>query len=221
MRWLILATLVVLTVGCGSLTDIEGSWANPEYASKPLHKLAVFCVGAKSFISAATIEGAMVKNLEANGISATSAASIAPNKSFDADNDGKVDAQHSKEALAAKLRELGFDGVLVIAVKDMKSEERYVEGTTTYQPAAYYGYNGWHNYWSTSYQTVQTPGYTTTDVTAYAEANLYALDKDALAWGAQTATFNPQSLQGAADSFASAIVPAMTKAGVIKAPSQP
>jgi hypothetical protein len=216
MKSFLLLAILFTATACGSLTDIQGSWANPEFASKPLGKVTVFCVGAKNFIAAASIEDAVVKEMASHGIAATSATTMAPGRTFDEDNDGKIDAKHSREAIVAKLKELEFDAVLVIAVKDVKSEERYVEGTTTYQPSSYYGYNGWYNYWSTSYQVVQTPGYTTTDVTAYAEANLYALDKDALAWGAQTATFNPSSLQEAASSFAETVVPAMIKDGVLK-----
>lgn len=216
MRIALLCLCVVLSTGCGALTDIDGSWTNPEYSNRPLTKLAVFCVGAKSFISGATVESAVVKALANEGVVATPASSMSQGGAYDADNDGRIDPEYSKEAIAAKLREVGFDGVLVVSVKDMKSTERYVEGSTIYQPDAYYGRSGWYNYWSTSYVAVQTPGYTTTDITAIAEANLYALDRDLLAWGAQTSTFNPTSLQEAADSFAAAIVPAIVNSGVVK-----
>lgn len=212
LRFLLLA---VLLSGCGALTTIDGSWANPEFTQAPMNKLAVFTVGAKNFISQATIEGAVVKHLESKGVTATAATSMFNPADFDKDNDGKIDDPNFKQKAAAKLQELGFDGVIVVAIKDVKQEERYVPGTVSYQPYSGYYNNGWYGYWSTSYERVETPGYMATDVTAFAEANLYNLNKNALAWAAQTETFNPTSLQDAAESFADAIVPEMMKSGVV------
>lgn len=208
--------LAVLLSGCGALTTIDGSWANPEFTQSPMSKVAVFAVGAKNFIGKATIEGAVVKHLEGRGMAATASSTIFPPSEYDKNNDGQIDDPNFKESAGRKLKELGFDGVFVVAIKDVKQEERYVPGTVSYQPYSGYYNNGWYGYWSTSYERVETPGYMATDVTAFAEANLYQLEKNALAWAAQTETFNPTSLQDAAESFADAIVPAMAKAGVIR-----
>lgn len=212
---LVLPLVVTLLGGCSALTQIDGSWANPEFTTSPMRKLAVFTVGSKNFISQATIEGAVVKQLTENGVTATASTSMFNPSDYDRDSDGRIDDPNFKEKVAQKLVELGFDGVMVIAVKDVTKEERYVPGTTTYQPYSGYHTNGWYGYWSSSYERVETPGYTATDVTAYAEANVYQLQKNALAWAAQTETFNPTSLQDAADSFADAIVPAMLRSGVV------
>ena len=208
-----------ILTGCTALTTIEGSWANQQYATSPFSKVAVFCVGAKSFIAQATTEQAITKKFAEKGVTSTAASDMFNPKMYDADNDGKIDDPDFRQKAVVKLNELGFDAVMLVIIKDVKSEERYVPGTVTYQPTMYNNgwYGNWNNYYSNSYQTVETPGYTATDVTAFVEANLYDLHKDVLAWSAQTSTFNPTSLQDAADSFANAIVPNIVNSGVVNA----
>lgn len=211
----LLSSMLWLVCGCGTLTEIDGSWTNPDYASKSMKKVVVFCVGAQTFLASATMETAVADKLARTGTEAIAATNLSAGKSYDADNDGVLDSEYSKEVLVPKLRTEGYDGVLVLTVKSVTSKERFVAGTTVYQPAAFYGKSGWYNHWSENYLAVQTPGYTATDVTAVLEANLYTMDKDVLVWGARTTLYNPSSVQDAAESVASTIVPAMKKAGVV------
>lgn len=233
MRMRLLVALFTLSTlwmwGCGSVTQIEGSWSNPAYRNTPVSKVVVFVVGAQTFIQEATVETQVAKEFQANGVTSTAASDMFQRAAYDQDGDGKIDDPAFKEKALAKLRELGFDGVMVIAVKDIRKEERYVPGTVTYQPRSYYT-GGWYNTWSTgygyaysspgyygtTYDRVETPGYTATDVNAYLETNLYSLNDDGLAWAAQTNTINPQTLQDGAESFASKIVPAVISAGVVR-----
>ena len=205
IRLIFIAFVAVILTSCGSLTDIQGSWSNSSYTEKKISKIAVFTVGAKSFIAEATMETAVAKAFNDRGVTATAGTDMFQRKNYDADGDGKVDDPNMREKMASKLSELGFDGVLVVAVKDVTEEERWVPGTVTYQPRSYY--NGWYNYWNTTYERTETPGYMAKDVNAYLEANLYSLSDDGLAYAAQTQTFNPTSLQDAADSFSDAVVP--------------
>jgi len=212
----VIPAVFLLLGGCSALTQVSGSWANPLFVETPMTKLAIFTVGSKNFISKATIEGAVVKELSRRGVVSTASTTIFNPASYDRDSDGRIDDPNFKDVAGQKLAELGFDGVMIIAVKDVKQEERYMPGTVTYQPMTGFHTNGWYGYWSSSYERIETPGYTTTDVTAFAEVNVYHIQKNALAWAAQTETFNPTSLQDAAESFASAIVPVMMRSGVVK-----
>jgi hypothetical protein len=212
---LLALTTTLVVSACGSLTQIDGSWSNPEYRQNPMKKIAVFTVGARNFISKATIEAAVVKEMQENGLGATASTDMFNPSDYDKNGDGQIDDPGMKDRAAAKLAELGFDGVMIIVIKDVKQEERYVPGTVSYQPTSSYYNNGWYGYWSQSYQTVETPGYMATDVTAFVEASLYNLAKNGLAWTAQSETFNPTSIQDASNSFAAAIVPEMSKSGVI------
>jgi len=219
MRYLAFSLLFCLVLlGCTSLTNIEGSWANQEYAANPLSKVAVFCVGAQSFVGQATIEAAVVKEFAAKGVVATAFSDMFQPSQYDADSDGKVDDPNFRAKAVAKLNELGFDAAMIVIIKDVRKEERYVPGTVSYQPTVYNNgwYGSWNSYYATTYQPVETPGYTATDVTAFVEANIYSLKKDQLAWSAQTSTFNPTSIQEAADSFAGAIVPNIVNSKIVR-----
>lgn len=223
--------LGLLASACGSVTEIEGSWTSPKYTQQPMSKVVVFVVGAQSFIAEATVESEVAKGFNQRGVTATAASDMFQPGQYDKDGDGKVDDPAFRSKAVAKLQELGFDGVMVITVKDVTKEERYVPGTVTYQPRSYYS-GGWYDtwnrgygygyggYWNTGYDRVETPGYTATDVNAYLETNVYSLSDDGLAWAAQTNTINPQTLQDAAESYADKIVPAVIKSGVVRSSAQ-
>ena len=232
-RWqiLLLLALGTLLTSCGSVTEIEGSWTSPKYSQAPMSKVVVFVVGAQSFIAEATVESEVAKGFNARGVTSTAASDMFQPSQYDQDQDGKVDDPNFRETALAKLNELGFDAILIISVKDVTKEERYVPGTVTYQPRSYYtggwydtwnrGYGyGYGGYWNRGYERIETPGYTATDVNAYLETNLYSLSDDGLAWAAQTNTINPQTLQDAAESFADKIVPAIIKSGVLRTSEQ-
>ena len=233
LRWNLLSLLVavLLVSACGSVTEIEGSWTSPKYTQQPMSKVVVFVVGAQSFIAEATVESEVAKDFNERGVTATAASDMFQPGQYDTDRDGKVDDPNFREKAVAKLQELGFDAVMIITVKDVTKEERYVPGTVTYQPRSYYN-GGWYDtwnrgygygyggYWNTGYERIETPGYTATDVNAYLETNVYNLADDGLAWAAQTNTINPQTLQDAAESYADKIVPAVIKSGVVRSSAQ-
>ncbi len=232
-RWNLLSLLFagVLLSACGSVTQIEGSWTSPKYTQQPMSKVVVFVVGAQNFIAEATVESEVAKDFNERGVTATAASDMFQPGQYDKDQDGKVDDPNFREKAIAKLQELGFDAVMIITVKDVTKEERYVPGTVTYQPRSYYN-GGWYDtwnrgygygyggYWNTGYERIETPGYTATDVNAYLETSVYNLADDGLAWAAQTNTINPQTLQDAAESYADKIVPAVISSGVIRSSAQ-
>lgn len=145
--------------------------------------MAVFTVGAKRFIAEATMEAAVSKPSNSHGVTSTAGANTFRREHYDADGDGKIDDPAMNEKNLAKLSEMGFDGVLIVAVNDERTE---------------------------------TPGYMATDVNAYLEVNLYSLIDDGLVYSAQTQTFNPTSLQDAADSFSDKVIPDIIDKQVVR-----
>lgn len=181
--------------------------------NKGYKKVLVFAVGTKSLVNQSVAERAVAIRIAKTGTVAVPASDVFPLATYDANKDGKIDDPTIADKLAAKLKVDGYEAVLIFGVKDIKEQQRYVPGTVTYQPTSYY--NGWSNYWATTYQTVETPGYYTTDVEAYVEANMFDVQTSDLVWSAQTEILNPGSLSDAADSFAGTIVPSIINNGLV------
>jgi hypothetical protein len=198
---------------CGTYTDLLGTWTKPEYVNKGYKKVLVFAIGTKSLVNQSVAERAVATRLAKLGAMAVPASDVYPQGKYDANRDGKLDDPSYAEKIAAELKEQGYDAVLLFGVRDVKEAQRYVPGTVTYQPTSYY--NGWYNYWSTTYQAVETPGYYTTDVDAYVDANMFDVISGDLVWSAQTDILNPVGLSDAADSFAGVIVPALDEQGLV------
>ncbi|MBL0322358.1 MAG: hypothetical protein IPP80_08315 [Ignavibacteria bacterium] len=213
LRSLLMVLAAVSLTSCGTYTELIGTWTKPEYMNKGYKKVLVFAVGTKSLVNQSVAERAVATRLAKAGTMAVPASDVFPQATYDANKDGKIDDPTIADKLAAKLKNDGYEAVLIFGVKDIKEQQRYVPGTVTYQPTSYY--NGWSNYWATTYQTVETPGYYTTDVEAYVEANMFDVMTSDLVWSAQTEILNPGSLSDAADSFASTIVPSITKNGLV------
>ncbi len=210
---LAVAVLTLAATSCGTYTDLLGTWTKPEYVNKGYGKILVFATGSKSLVNQSVAERAVATRLAKLGAMAVPASDIYPQGKYDANRDGKLDDPSYAEKIGAELKQQGYDAVLLFGVRDVKEAQRYVPGTVTYQPTSYY--NGWYNYWATTYQAVETPGYYTTDVDAYVDANLFDVNSGDLVWSAQTDILNPVGLSDAAESFAGVIVPALDKQGLV------
>ncbi len=206
--------LAVLAVACGTYTDLIGTWTKPDYVNKAYSKVLVFAIGTKSLVNQSVAERAVAARISKLGTVAVPASDIFPRGKYDADGDGKIDNPAFADEIAKRLSDQGFEAVLLFGVKDIKEAQRYVQGSVSYQPTSYY--NGWYNYWSTTYQAVEQPGYYTTDVDAYVDANMFDIASGDLIWSAQTDILNPVGLSDAAESFAGVIAPALQKQGLIR-----
>ena len=98
------------------------------------------------------------------------------------------EGQIDKEAAAAKLREMGVDGVIVTRLIDKETVQTYYPPTysSVAAPAPYYG--GWHGYYSMGYDYMSSPGYVAEDHVFQIETNLYDLQNDKLTWSGLTET---------------------------------
>ena len=210
----LLTIFTLLLVSCGTYTDLIGTWTKPSYVNKGYGKVLVFAIGTKSLVNQSVAERAVATRMASLGTTAVPASDIFPQGKYDADRDGKLDNPAVADEIAKVLSDQGFEAVLLFGVKDIKEAQRYVQGSVSYQPVSYY--NGWYNYWSTTYQAVETPGYYTTDIDAYVDANMFDIATGDLVWSAQTDILNPTGLSDAAESFAGVIVPAIEKQGLIR-----
>ncbi|MEO8665529.1 MAG: hypothetical protein ABI462_08520 [Ignavibacteria bacterium] len=197
---------------CSSVTEVTGTWKKPATVAKKYNKVAVLGISG-DIVKRSAVEKAIVSQLRKYGINAVSGSNILPDSFIDSDGDGKVDSEN-KEAIQAKFKDQGIDGVFVISVMDVKESEHYVPGSTYYSPSS--GYYPFYNYYWGTYNVTHTPGYITKSTNYFLSSNFYDLSDEQLLWSGQSETFNPQSLSDFSKSYAEAVTQDFVNSGVIK-----
>ncbi len=191
-------TLLVFSACATSGTEITGSWARAENQAKQFERIMV--LGLSDNVPArAQAEQAIAGRLAQEGFQAIEGITmISPQalKDYNGDRDKakKFFEEHS------------VDGVIVISVRDVKEEERYVPGTATYRPMTYGYYGGFYSYWYTAYDRVYTPGYYEESLEIFLESNLYDVTTEELLWSAQSKSENPSSIPELVRGYAEVLV---------------
>jgi hypothetical protein len=197
-----------LLMGCTGSTEIARSWKNPEYTAKPFRSLLVVAI-SKDAIARGTVEGDVVKELEAQNISARMGIELFPPLLFK--------ETISKEAARQKVIESGADAVLLITPLSDQKTETYVPGAMVYTPSAgsvaMYGY--WYDTWNMAY----TQGAYISSRQVVLQSNLYRAADEALLWEARSEITDPSSLSKSARTYAKVLVAKMFSDGALAAPS--
>jgi hypothetical protein len=188
-KTLITVSIIGLMVACVPSTKLEKSWADPSFNAatmKPFTKVLVIAPG-KDAVSQRVAEDKIVAQLKP-GVGVASYSYVKPS-----DTDQKL--------MEEKLKKDGFDGVILMRLKE-------VEKTTSYTPGTMYG--GWYGYRN------YTPGYYSQDQTFQVETNFYSLPDAKLMWSGTTSTLNPTSLERTMDQIIGAIKYELQKKGFLK-----
>ncbi|MBS1560587.1 MAG: hypothetical protein JSS89_03185 [Bacteroidetes bacterium] len=213
----------VLLASCGSYTDVYDTWANPNYVGHKWNKLVVVAM-AKDPLNKVKVESEVVKALKGKGIDAVSISTIVSIESYDANSDGVIDDPNAISKLVQKIKSDGVDGAIMITLKGIDKKETYNPPTATTVPVGgyyggYYGAGGYpyYNHYYASYQTVYTPGSTTTTTSIVLETKLYDLtdEKADACWIGRSSTTDPTSVTDLAQTFSSALVYKMSSDGVL------
>lgn len=167
------AIAVAALTSCAASTKLTSSWADPAAANRNFKKVVV--VGA-------TPNNAARRMYEDDFSAELKSRGIEPIASYTFAGEGQID----KDAAAAKLKEMGVDGVIVTRLVDKEQVQTYYPPTysTVGAPSAYYG--GWYGYYNMGYSYQASPGYVSNDKVYRLETNLYDLQNDKLAWSGLT-----------------------------------
>ncbi len=212
---LFVVTLLLSSIlySCGSMTYITDTWEKQGFTGKKFSKVVVLAIAKDDRVGRRLVEDAIAKELTANGVNAMVSYTIFPYGEFDKDNDGKVDNQKdAEESIKSKLKDLNADGVLVLKLKDVKSEQKYVPGSPAYVPTNFY--TPYYNYYFMSYNTVYTPGYYVTNTDVYIESSVYDLQKNELIYSLLSQTVNPTSVGDFTKSFSKSLAKTLVDQGV-------
>jgi len=175
VRHSLFAVSLASLVSCSARTQLTSSWTDPAAPNHQYKKVVV--VGATPRSSVRRMyEDTFAADLKARGIDAVT--------SYSFSGEGQLD----KDAAAAKLKEIGADGVIVTRLVDQETVQTYYPPTYTNvaAPSAYYG--GWYGYYSMGYSYMSSPGYVAENKVFRIETNLYDLTGDKLAWSGLTET---------------------------------
>jgi hypothetical protein len=189
MKLLIPLSLIGLMFACAPATKLQKSWIDPSFnatTAKPFTKILVVAP-LKDEASQRIAEDKIVAQLK-EGIGVPSYSYL---KTNDAD----------QKLVDEKLKKDGFDGVILMRLKE-------VEKTTSYTPGISYG--GWYGYRSYS------PGYYSQDKTFMVETNFYSVTEGKLMWSGTTTTLNPTSLEKTMDQIIAANKFELQKKGFLK-----
>ena len=197
--------LSAILYSCGGMTYVTDTWRAKGFTGKKFTKLGVMAVTKNNIVARRTVEDAMVKDLKASGINAVATYDAFAYNTFDKDGDGKVDDKDNAEKLVQeKMKELGVDGIMVMKVKDISKEQKYVPGSPTYMPSYYYA--PYYSYYFQSYNTLYSPGYYVTDTEYYIETSIFDVAKAELLYSMLSETVNPTSITDFSKSFTKATV---------------
>ncbi len=190
--YVILLAAVCVFMGCGASQEVTNMWVNPNKSPNRPYKSVFIMAITKNAAARNTLETDLAAAAEERGLRAVKSVDALPGTFT-------KPAPTSREEMLAKLRELNCDAVFALSLLDVKSDQRYVPGTTTYAgayaPYPQYNYYGnFYGYYSTMYPTVSTPGYYTEDKTYFVEGNLYDAKTEEIQFSMQSKAWNPSSL---------------------------
>jgi len=196
--FIVLILGVLLATACAT-TQLTSVWKDPSYQARPA-KVMVIGV-AKVPLNRRLFEDEFVLQLKARGTEAIASYTVL------ADNQ-----QDDQAAIAAKVKALGADTVLITRLVSKKTVQFYVPGTVYYPPPYYYS---WPDYYGYGYRYLYSPGYIAEDQYAVIETNLYETGSDKLVWAATSETAMNDADHKLIKSYIGIMVDSMAKNGLI------
>lgn len=189
IKTLISICIIGLMVSCAPATKLEKSWADPSLTPETIQavKKVLVVAGLPDESSKRITEDKIVGQLKnIQGIQSYTYLTAA-------DTDEKQ--------VAEKLKKDGFDGIILLRLKEVQKSTSYTPGTS---------YGGWYGY------RYASPGYYSENENFLVETNLYSLVSDKLLWSGTTSTLNPTSLDKTMDQIIATIRFELQKKGFLK-----
>lgn len=194
----ILIQVAMLLSACAS-TQVNSVWKDPSYQVRPAK---IFVIGvAKNPVNRRLFEDEFVLQLKSRGTEAIASYTVLADK-----------RQDDQVAIAAKVKELGADTILITRTVSKKTVQVYVPGTA-YYPPPYYG--TWPDYYGYGYRYMYSPGYIAEDEYAVIETNLYETGHDKLVWSASSETIMGDTQQNLIKTYIKIMVNNMAKNGLL------
>jgi hypothetical protein len=199
-RALAVAGAAAIVLGCGS-SKLVSQWRDPQSSGPPLRNVLVIAV-KNDPVRRRIWEDAFTGAIGERGAKVTPSHQLFPN------------ALPDTAAVVAKVRESGYDGVIVVRTTGRDSQTRYVPPTTTLEPVT--RWDRFSNTYVTYYREVTTPGYVESQRVVGSEVSVWRTgDGGRLVWSGLTETVDPSSPGDFSKELSKLIVPRLVEAGIL------
>lgn len=200
--------MLFVVAGCAT-TEFTSEWRDQSFRGQP-QKLMVIGM-AKKPVLRRIFEDEFVNQLKRVGTDAVASYSVMPAVKLP-----------DQQAVAAKMKEIGADAVLITRLVDRKVVRTYVPGRIDHPMGLWYdrypGYYGsWPSYYNYGSSFMYSPGYIDEDLYALMETCLYSAGNgEKMIWSATSETVIDRSDQKMVKSFIKAMVDKLQEQGLLK-----
>lgn len=210
MKKLLILSISLLLLSCGSSTSIVSSWRDPETSASKEQFKKVLIV--------ALVKDEATRRVTENRIAATNPIF---HSSFGFLNETNLDL--SKEEKLNILKNENFDAAITMRLVSVEKESYYVPGTNTGMyyggmGGAYSGYygNGFGNWYGNYSYNYYTPGYYNEDTYYIIETNVFSLTQNKLIWTGTTKSLHISDPAGTLDEVIAEVSRQMRKDGFLE-----
>ncbi len=204
----ILSLLLIVISACTPSQQVTHSWVNHEAIPKEPFKSVFVLAFARDINAKITVENELAKVLESRGKKVVKSSDVF-SSSFTADT------TLTRAKLVKAIEETGCDGVLTVALLDVKTDKSY-QPATAYYPVEHTFYGSYNRYTLYYFDYVEEQGYTITNRTFYLESNFYNLASDQMLWSIQSDAYNPTDLRSWFQGYSRLLLNQLKKEGVIR-----
>ena len=186
------------------MTTVPRTWRIPGYKNMVYQDVMVLAVTRSDEQEARkALEDAFVTDLSSDYTRARASWKLLP------------EHKHlSEEKLEAEVRKAGFDSVLLIRVVGVDEDEEYVKPKKYYKRAP--KKHRYKNYYRSSYEIINEPGYYKTKKTYRLESNLYQTSDAELVWSSHSKTVDPETVEEGVASVSQAVAGRLKEEGLVR-----
>jgi hypothetical protein len=185
-RFLLGLALIAFTASCSSMKTLH-VWKDEKFNQR-LQKVLIIAIAEQDYMRN-HFENVLAESLAAQGIDAVPSNKVLPD----------IGDKPDREALVAKVKELGFRNVLVSRSVNKKEVSDFQPGGIMFASSEFYG--GWYGFYSSSYVIVATPG-REYDADYYSlVTNIFEVSNEKLVWSNLSQVKVEGSKEGAINPF--------------------
>ena len=209
IKGLIIVLVSALLWSCA--TTMQSTWKKENFEGKSYEKVLVLTI-TRNLKSRTLFENTTVNLLEDKGINATNSLNVfTPVEDL---------SQLSEEQIEKRIKDGGYDAVLVTSLIDTRTRDVQVNNTNyyPYMYGGYYGY-GYRSFIYSNYNHLYSDQYRQ-EKTYVLETRLYDVSisdpKEAIVWAGQSELVDPSGSEAASSKYSTQLVTALVESGVIK-----